>query len=37
MWNHRVLAHKVQGQKEIYLEIHEVYYDDNNKPKSGLI
>jgi len=29
-WNHRILAHEHKG--EIYLEIHEVYYDKDGKP-----
>lgn len=29
-WNHRVLAH--EHNKEIYLMIHEVYYNDDLKP-----
>lgn len=29
-WNHRVLAHESEG--EVYLQIHEVYYDDDGKP-----
>jgi len=29
-WNHRILAHK-QGE-EIYLQIHEVYYDKEGIP-----
>jgi len=29
-WNHRILAHN-EGD-EIYLEIHEVYYDENGLP-----
>ena len=29
-WNHRVLAH--QCKDEVYLQIHEVYYDKNNNP-----
>lgn len=31
-WNHRILAHEYKG--EIYLQIHEVYYDDDGNPKS---
>jgi len=30
-WNHRILAHKYKDQ--VQLQIHEVYYDENNKPK----
>jgi len=29
-WNHRILAHKYKD--EIFLEIHEVYYDSDGKP-----
>ena len=29
-WNHRVLASEQNG--EIYFQIHEVYYDKNDKP-----
>ena len=29
-WNHRVLAHK--DGDEMYLQIHEVYYDKDGKP-----
>ncbi len=29
-WNHRILAHEQNG--EIYLQIHEVYYDKSGKP-----
>lgn len=29
-WNHRILAHKYN--EEVYLQIHEVYYDKNNLP-----
>ena len=29
-WNHRILAHK--HKDEVYLQIHEVYYDENGKP-----
>ena len=29
-WNHRVLAHKYQ--EEVYLQIHEVLYDENGIP-----
>jgi hypothetical protein len=34
-WNHRVLAteHEMSdGRVEVYLQIHEVYYDKNKKP-----
>ena len=31
-WNHRVLAHELE--EGIYLEIHEVYYDENGQPHS---
>jgi hypothetical protein len=30
-WNHRVLAFK-QDDGDLYLRIHEVYYDDNKQP-----
>lgn len=30
-WNHRVMADELIGG-EVYLEIHEVYYDENNVP-----
>lgn len=29
-WNHRVLAHKYR--EEVYLQIHEVFYDENGIP-----
>lgn len=29
-WNYRILAHEYKD--EVYLEIHEVYYDDNGNP-----
>ena len=29
-WNHRILAHK--DGDEMYLQIHEVYYDKDGKP-----
>ena len=29
-WNHRILAHEYKG--EVYLQIHEVYYDEEGKP-----
>lgn len=29
-WNHRILAHDTDG--EIYLQIHEVYYDKEGVP-----
>ena len=29
-WNYRVLVH--QCKDEVYLQIHEVYYDKNNNP-----
>lgn len=29
-WNHRILAHK--HNREVYLQIHEVYYDEKGKP-----
>ena len=28
-WNHRILAHEYKG--EVYLQIHEVYYDEEGK------
>ena len=31
-WNHRVIAH--DSKDGVYFRIHEVYYDDNNIPKS---
>jgi hypothetical protein len=31
-WNYRILAHEHNG--EIYLQIHEVYYNENNVPDS---
>ncbi len=31
-WNHRILAHK--DGDEMYLQIHEVYYDKDGKPDS---
>ncbi len=34
-WNYRVIRKKYKtpsGRNENYLEIHEVYYDDKNKP-----
>ena len=31
-WNHRILAHEHNG--EVYLQIHEVYYNENNIPDS---
>ena len=34
-WNHRVLAKEFifeNGEKEIYFDIHEVYYDADGKP-----
>ena len=31
-WNHRILAHECKG--EVYLQIHEVYYDEEGKPNS---
>ena len=31
-WNHRILAHK--DGDEMYLQIHEVFYDEGGKPKS---
>ena len=30
-WNHRILAHK--DRDEMYLQIHEVYYDKDGKPE----
>ena len=30
VWNHRILAHEHKG--EIYLKIHEVYYNENGIP-----
>lgn len=30
-WNHRLLAHQ-SPNGEVYLHIHEVYYDENGKP-----
>lgn len=30
MWNHRILAHDING--EIEFRIHEVYYDKNGTP-----
>lgn len=30
--NHRILAHEHNG--EVYLQIHEVYYDENGAPNS---
>ena len=32
-WNHRVLA-ELQPNGEVYLQIYEVYYDENNMPNS---
>lgn len=32
-WNHRVLAYK-QPNGEVYLKIHEVYYDEDNVPNA---
>ena len=29
-WNYRILAHEYKG--EVYLQIHEVYYDEDGKP-----
>jgi len=29
-WNHRILAHEYNG--DVYLQIHEVYYNENNEP-----
>ena len=29
-WNYRILAHDYKG--EVYLQIHEVYYDEEGKP-----
>jgi len=29
-WNHRILAHEHDG--EVYLQIHEVHYNENNIP-----
>ena len=29
-WNHRILAHEHNG--EVYLQIHEVYYNEEGKP-----
>ena len=29
-WNHRILAHP--DGDEVFLQIHEVYYDENHKP-----
>ena len=29
-WNHIILAHEFNG--EIYFQIHEIYYDNDNKP-----
>lgn len=31
-WNHRIMAH--DENNEIYLQIHDVYYDENNIPHS---
>ncbi len=31
-WNHRIMAHEHNG--EIYLQIHEVYYNENGIPDS---
>ena len=31
-WNHRVLAHK--DGDEVWISIHEVYYDKNGTPES---
>lgn len=31
-WNYRILAHEHNG--EVYLQIHEVYYNENNIPDS---
>ena len=31
MWNYRVLAHEEEG--EIFLAIHEVYYNEKGKPE----
>jgi len=31
-WNHRILAHEFKG--EIFLQIHEVYYNENGIPDS---
>jgi len=31
-WNHRVLAHKSDIGEDMYLQIHEVYYDEGGKP-----
>lgn len=36
-WNHRLMARVYKlptGKTEIYFEIHEVYYDKNDKPDS---
>lgn len=36
-WNHRVLAHKSKNtidKNEVYFQIHEVYYEKKDKPKS---
>lgn len=31
-WNHRIMAHEHKG--DVYFQIHEVYYDENNTPNS---
>ncbi len=33
-WNHRVLAHKNETSDEVYLQIHEVYYNKKGVPDS---
>lgn len=33
-WNYRILAHKNVDNDEVYLQIHEVYYDQDNNPIS---
>jgi len=33
-WNHRVIASRDAKTKEFYFQIHEVYYDDDGKPKA---
>lgn len=31
-WNHRIMAHEHEG--EIYLEVHDVYYNDAGVPNA---
>ncbi len=34
-WNYRILASKYENnEKEVYLQLYEVYYDKDNKPNS---